>query len=75
MLRTVPFVAALMAVMTGVPSKLSLASRLVVTLPSSATVSMSATMSSTGSTVTLRTWVAVLPSSSVTVTVKLSLPL
>ena len=55
-------------------SKVSLASTLVVTLPSSATVTALLAASTTGVTFTVITRVALWPSLSVTRTVKVSLP-
>ena len=76
MMVTVPLLPCVTAVTAlPAPSKLSFASTPVVTLPSSATVAVSAAMSATPVTVRLITWVAVLPSLSVSVTVKLSTPL
>ena len=72
---TVPFAPCVTAVTTGVPSNVSLPSTVVVTAVSSSVVAVSAAMSASGVTVTSITCVVVKPWSSVTVTVKLSLPL
>ncbi|QJW83485.1 hypothetical protein HK414_02930 [Ramlibacter terrae] len=73
---TVPCAPWVTAVIVGVaPSKLSLPRTLLTTLPSSFTETLSAAMSGTALTLSVMTCVAVWPSSSVTVTVKLSAPL
>ena len=72
---TLPFAPLVTAVITRAAfSKVSLPNTPVVTLPSSARVAVSAAVSATAVTVRLITCVVVLPASSATVTVKLSLP-
>ena len=75
---TVPPTAPPTAVITGVPSKLSLASRLAAVMMigvSSLVLAVSLAMSATAVAVREISCVAVLPASSVMVTVKLSAPL
>ncbi len=73
-MATLPWPAAPTALTVGVPSKLSLPRTLMVTGLSSVVLTLSLVMSTTALTVRLMTWVVALPSSSVTVTVKLSAP-
>ena len=76
MIATVPCVPLVTAVMVRPAfSKVSLVSRFAVSLPSSATVCVSAAMSTTALTVSLITCAWTLPSPSCTLTVKVSAPL